>query len=286
MTGNAVSAKTWSETGNAPAGLQRIVPTARRRRLALPRPIRKLAGLVLLITLWIVATSRGWIAFQLLPAPWDIWHAFTELLMKGELAQALLLSLRRVAIGFVIGFSAGLLLAIPAGLLRIGEDLIDAPVQMVRTMPWAGLVPLLLIWFGIDEEPKIALVALAVVFPIYFNLFAGIRNVDQGLVEAAQTLGFSRRELIMHVVLPGALPTALVGLRYALGSAWLALVFAEQVNSQGGLGYLVTFAREIYRTDIIVVCLVIYALLGLAADFSVRLLEKGLLSWRPAFQAR
>lgn len=285
MTGNAVSATSWSENGNAPAGLQRIVPSA-RRRLALPRPIRKLAGLLLLITVWIVATSRGWIAFQLLPAPWDIWHAFTELLLKGELAQALLLSLRRVALGFAIGFSAGLLLAIPAGLLRIGEDLIDAPVQMVRTMPWAGLVPLLLIWFGIDEEPKIALVALAVVFPIYFNLFAGIRNVDQGLVEAAQTLGFSRRELILHVVLPGALPTALVGLRYALGSAWLALVFAEQVNSQGGLGYLVTFAREIYRTDIIVVCLIIYALLGLAADFSVRLLEKGLLSWRPAFQAR
>ncbi|WGS53243.1 ABC transporter permease subunit [Paraburkholderia sp. D15] len=271
---------------NDTAGLQRIVPIMPRRGFAFPRGLQKLAGLAFLIALWIVATSRGWIAFELLPAPWDIWHAFVELIVKGELGSAMALSLRRVAIGFAIGFSVGVLLAVPSGLLRAGEALIDAPVQMIRTMPWAGLVPLLLIWFGIDEEPKIALVALAVVFPIYFNLFAGIRNVDQGLVEAAQTLGFSRAELIFHVVLPGALPTALVGLRYALGSAWLALVFAEQVNSQGGLGYLVTFAREVYRTDIIVVCLIIYALLGLAADFSVRVLEKGLLSWRPAFRAR
>ncbi len=145
------------------------------------------------------------------------------------------------------------------------------------------LTSALFIWFGIDETPKIALVALAVTFPIYINAFAGIRNVDKSLVEAAHPIGLRRAGLIWHVILPGALPGTLVGLRYALGSGWLALVFAEQVNAQGGLGYLITHAREVYRIDIIVLCLVVYAGLGLSADLIVRLLEKVLLAWRPSF---
>lgn len=161
--------------------------------------------------------------------------------------------------------------------------MIDAPMQMARTLPWAGLVPLLIIWLGIDETPKVTLVAFAVTFPLYINTFAGIRNVDKTLVEAARTLSFGRAALILEVILPGALPNLLVGLRYSLGSAWLALVFAETVNAQGGLGYLITHAREVYRVDIIILCLAIYALLGLGADLVVRLLERFLLSWRQSF---
>ncbi len=154
---------------------------------------------------------------------------------------------------------------------------------MVRTLPWAWLVPLLIIRLGIDETPKLTLVACAGTFPLYINSFAGIRNVDKTLVEAARTLAFGRTALGFQVILPGALPSLLVGLRYSLGSARLALVFAETVNAQGGLGYLITHAREVYRVDIIILCLVIYALLGLTADLIVRLLERVLLRWRQSF---
>ena len=156
-------------------------------------------------------------------------------------------------------------------------------MQMLRTVPAVALIPLLIIWFGIGEAPKIALIALGTAFPLYLNVYAGIRNVDLTLVEAGRTLGLSRAAMIRHVVLPGALPDALVGLRYALGIAWLALVFGEQINATAGIGYLMATAREMFQTDVIVVCLVVDALLGLGVDFTVRTLEKVFLAWRPAF---
>jgi len=265
--------------------IEQIEPVPASRQ-GLPRVVRRLLGPVLFLALWELATVTGWISSDSLPAPTSLVATLRELLDGGDLGEALAVSLARVAAGFSIGVAVGASLALLSSLFALGEDILDAPVQMIRTMPWAGIIPLLIIWLGIDEAPKIALVALAVFFPIYINVFAGIRTVDQTLIEAAQTLGLHRLGVIRHVIIPGALPSALVGLRYALGSAWLALVFAEQVNSQAGIGYLITHAREIYRTDIIIVCLVIYALLGLAADAIVRLLEFWLLQWRETFKGK
>jgi sulfonate transport system permease protein len=185
--------------------------------------------------------------------------------------------------GLAIGVTVGVALALVSGLLRIGEDLVDPNMQILRTVPFFGLIPLLIIWFGIDEAPKVALVALGVTFHLYLNLYAGVRNVDAGLVEAGRTLGMSRGALIRHVVLPGALPNLMTGLRYALATAWLALVFAEQINARTGIGYLMNNARDFFQTDVIVVCLAVYGLLGLGADLLVRLLERVLLAWRPTF---
>jgi sulfonate transport system permease protein len=265
------------------AGLRLLRPEAEARTGGVPRNVRRLTGPVLLIGLWGLGSALGWIPENILPSPWATVGAFSELMVSGALPKAMAVSLQRVAIGVTFGVTIGTLLALLSGLLRLGEDLIDAPMQMIRTLPWAGLIPLLIIWFGIDELPKVALVTLAVALPLYINVYAGIRGVDSTLVEAAKTLGLSQLGLIWHVVLPGALPNALVGLRWALGSAWLALVFAEQVNARAGLGYLITTAREVYRVDIIIVALVVYAGLGLAADIIVRVLERGLLAWRPAF---
>lgn len=195
-------------------------------------------------------------------------------------------SVQRVAIGLVLGTLAGVGLGLLSGLLRIGEDLIDAVVQMLRAVPFAGLIPLLIVWLGIDETVKVALIALASAFPLYINTYAGIRGVDEQLIEAGATLGLGRWGLIRHVVLPGALPGALTGLRFALGSAWLALVFGETVNAGDGIGFLMDQAREYYRTDVIVVCLIVYAFLGLAADLVVRTLERLLLRWRPTFTGK
>jgi sulfonate transport system permease protein len=269
--------------GPSTTALARIVPVRQRRRPLMPRSISKATGAVLLLGLWWLTTAKGWVPEDVFPSPGTMAETLRNLINNGDLAEAMSLSLQRVAIGFSIGCVVGIGLALLSGLLRLGEDLVDAPMQMLRTLPWAGLIPLLIIWLGIDETPKITLVAYAVTFPLYINTFAGIRNVDRTLVEVAHTLGLGRMALILQVILPGALPNVLVGLRYSLGSAWLALVFAETVNARGGLGYLIIHAREVYRVDIIVLCLVIYALLGLSADLIVRFLEARLLRWRQTF---
>ncbi|RWQ35359.1 MAG: ABC transporter permease subunit [Mesorhizobium sp.] len=261
---------------------QRIEPvsTAGQR---VPRWLRRLSGPVLLVLLWHVASRTGVLPGEVLAGPSTVVGSAVKLIDTGELQDAMLISLGRALAGLAVGGSIGVTLAVVAGLFRLGEDLVDATMQMLRTVPNVALIPLLIIWFGIGEAPKIALIALGTAFPLYLNVYAGIRNVDSTLVEAGRTLGLSRAAMIRHVVLPGALPSALVGLRYSLGIAWLALVFGEQINATAGIGYLMANAREMFQTDVIVVCLVVYALLGLGVDFTVRTLEKVFLAWRPAF---
>lgn len=257
-----------------------------RQRRSLPRPIRRLFGPVLLLTIWQVGSVVGYIPEDTIAAPSAVAGTGWDMIVDGSLPEALAVSLRRVGYGLVLGGLAGLALGLLSGLFRLGEDLIDAPMQMLRTVPFLGLIPLLIIWFGIGEAPKIALVTLAVAFPLYLNTYAAIRDVDERLVEAAGTLGLNRWQLVWHVVLPGSLPGMLVGLRYALGFSWLALVIGEQVNADQGIGYLMMNAREFLQTDVIVVCLVVYSLLGLLTDVVVRLLENGALSWRRGFSGQ
>jgi len=238
---------------------------------------------LLLIVLWQAGSSAGFIPSQTVAAPLAIATTFWELASTGELWKHLLVSLQRVAIGMAIALAIGVPLALVAGLSRRGEDIVDASVQMLRTLPFLALVPLFILWFGIGETPKVALVAMGATFPLYMTLFAGIRGVDSKLVEAGRTLGLTRSEQVLHIILPGALPQALVGLRYALGVAWLSLVVGEQINAERGIGYLIMNARDFLRTDIILVGLIVYAALGLAADQAVRAIERTLLAWRPSF---
>jgi sulfonate transport system permease protein len=241
---------------------------------------------VVLVIVWQVLGSTGVLERDVLAPPSAVLGSAADMWSHGRLQAAVLVSLGRVTVGLVLGVVTAVVLATITGLFRRGEDLLDLPVQMLRTVPVIGLIPLLIVWFGIGEEPKVALIGLAVTFPLYMNLFGGIRNVDASLVEASVTLGLGRLAQIWHVILPAALPQALIGLRYALGTAWLALVFGETINATSGIGYEMNTAREYFQTDVIVVCLVLYALLGLAADLVVRTLERGLLSWRPAFSGR
>lgn len=263
-------------------GQVRLKPaTARGRQV--PRWIRRTIGPVTLVLIWHAASATGVLPSEVLAGPATVLSSATRLVESGELQDAVVVSMRRAMSGLLIGGSIGVALAVLSGLTRLGEDLIDAPMQMLRTVPNVALIPLLIIWFGIGEAPKIALIALATAFPLYLNVYAGIRGVDQSLIEAGRTLGLGRVGLVRNVILPGALPNALVGLRYSLGIAWLALVFGEQINATAGVGYLMANAREFFQTDVIVVCLVVYALLGLAVDLVVRSLERIFLSWRPSF---
>lgn len=270
---------------STPPELVPIVPLS-TRRTRVPRWLRRTSGPLLLLALWQLLSSTGVLASDILTSPGTIARVGGNLIADGSLPNAMGVSLQRVAVGLLLGTLVGTGLALVSGLFRIGEDLVDASVQMLRTVPFAGLIPLFIIWFGIGEAPKIAIITLGVSFPLYLNVYAGIRGVDSQLIEAGESLGLSRWGLVRHVVLPGALPGAMTGLRYSLGIAWLALVFAEQINADAGIGFLMVQARDFLRTDVIVVCLIVYAFLGLLADFVVRSLERLLLQWRPTFTGR
>ncbi|MFD9633948.1 ABC transporter permease [Streptomyces violascens] len=280
-----------AESGEAalapPSGpaLEPVVPAASRggRLRLVPRWLRRTVGPLTLLVLWQVLSVTGVLSPDTLASPGTVARAGADLIGDGTLPSAMAISLQRVAVGLLIGGAAGIALALLSGLSRLGEDLIDATVQMLRTVPWVGLIPLFIIWLGIGEAPKVALIALGVAFHLYLNVYAGIRGVDAQLVEAGQALGLGRWGLVRHVVLPGALPGAMTGLRYSLATAWLALVFGESINADAGIGFLMNQAREFFRTDVIVVCLVVYAFLGLLADAVVRTLERLLLQWRPTF---
>jgi sulfonate transport system permease protein len=245
-------------------------------------PARRVTGLIAVLVLWQVGATAGWLGTTT-PSPTAVIDAARELIGNGELAHHLGVSLTRVAKGLAIGLSAGLLLGLAAGLLRLAEDLVDAPIQSLRMLPHLALVPIFIIWFGIGETSKIALIAIGPIFPLYLNVLHGIRGVDERLVESAWSCGVTRLGLIFRVILPGALPQILVGLRQALGLGWLSLVVAEQTATTSGIGFLMNDAREFLRTDVIFVVLVIYALLGLFTDLFVRLIERRALAWRRGF---
>ncbi|MEV6752750.1 ABC transporter permease [Streptomyces sp. NPDC051214] len=273
------------DTRPADPDLVPIVPSS-TRRTRVPRWLRRTSGPLALLALWQLLSSTGALSKDILASPGTIAGVARDLLADGSLTSAMGVSLQRVAVGLLLGTVVGTSLALVSGLFRVGEDLVDASVQMLRTVPFVGLIPLFIIWFGIGEAPKIAIITLGVSFPLYLNVYAGIRGVDSQLIEAGESLGLSRWGLVRHVILPGALPGAMTGLRYSLGIAWLALVFAEQINADSGIGFLMVQARDFLRTDVIVVCLIVYAFLGLIADFIVRTLERLLLQWRPTFTGR
>jgi len=236
---------------------------------------------LLLLALWEILSRAGIIPVHTLAPPSTVLVTLADMIRSGELPGNLLVSFGRAALGLGLGVGLGVLFGLLAGLSRQGEALVDPVMQIKRTIPVVALAPLFIIWFGIGETPKIALIAFASLFPVYLNLYNGIRGVDKRLVDAALSFGLNRWQLIMHVILPGALPSLLVGLRYSLTVSIVMLVIAEQINATAGLGFLVNNARDFMRTDIIVVCLMVYALLGLGADLLIRIVENRALAWRP-----
>jgi len=245
----------------------------------------RLISPVAVIALWQLLSSAGLIPADKLPPPTTVWHTAVSLVTTsspayGTLQGAMLVSLQRMAIGFAVGGTIAVLLALVAGLSRLGENAVDPLLQIVRMLPLFGLIPVFIVWFGIGELPKIILIALGAAIPLYLNTFAGIRGVDAKLAEVGRVQRLTRAETIRHIVLPGALPQALTGLRQSLGVAWLALVVAEQVNASAGLGFMISQATQFLRNDVILVALAVYAVLGLITDALVRLLERRALAWR------
>jgi len=208
-----------------------------------------------------------------------------RLTRSGELLEHIRMSAQRAALGFLVGGTIGFGLGVISGVSSLGENLLDSSVQMIRNVPHLALLPLIILWFGIDESAKIVLVALGVFFPIYINTFHGIRNTDPHLIEMARVYGLRRFALFRHVVFPGALPSIMVGVRYSLGIAWLTLIVAETIAATSGIGYLAMNAREFMQTDIVVLAILLYAILGKLSDSASRVVERRLLRWHPAYRA-
>lgn len=239
---------------------------------------------VLLLAWWQLAAAAGWLSTRVAPSPLAVLQAGWEQLRSGELFIHLWASFLRALIGFLIGGSIGLVFGLLNGGFRLFEQLFDTSLQMVRNIPHLAMIPLVILWFGIDEGGKLFLVALGTFFPIYLNTYHGIRSVDAGLVEMGRSYGLGNTQLFLQVILPGALPDILVGVRYALGFMWLTLIVAETISATSGIGYMAMTAREFMQTDIVVLAILLYALLGKLADTSARWLESRLLSWNTTFK--
>ncbi|RWX81348.1 ABC transporter permease subunit [Neorhizobium lilium] len=245
------------------------------------RTAGRIASPIAIIALWQIASLSGLLSPRILAAPTEIAITAGRLIASGELVTGLVVSFLRVSAGFSIAVVIGIALALTSGLSRLGEAIIDPPIQMLKAMPFLGLLPLFILWFGIGEAPKIGLVAFGAIFPIYLTLHGGIRSIDKKLIETSQVLELGTIGIIRHIVIPGALPSLLVGIRYGLSVAWLSLVVGEQINASSGIGYIITYARDFLQTDVIVVCLLVYAIMGLLTDGLVRGIEAYALRWRP-----
>ena len=239
---------------------------------------------VAIVVFWQLASSSGWISSRIMPSPADVSVAFWSTLVSGQLPNDVLVSAGRAFAGLLVGGSIGFLLGIANGVSRISEQLTDTTLQMLRTIPHLAMIPLVILWFGIGEESKLFLTSLGVLFPVYLNTYHGVRNVDRDLIEMGRVYGMGNWTLFRKVIFPGALPSIFVGLRYALGIMWLTLIVSESIAASSGIGHMANNAREFMMTDVVVLALVIYAVLGKLADVVARALERRMLRWNPVYQ--
>ena len=276
--------QTSSARAAPPAPAAGKAPPVRRTRRRLgpgrPIPYGRLLGPALLIGLWAAASATHLLDERKLSAPWTVAETAGSLISSGALPEHVLASLERAVAGFLIGAVLGTALALAAGISRIGEALIDGPVQIKRAIPTIGLIPLLILWLGINETFKIVIIAVAVAVYMYIQVFAGLTGIDNRYVELAEVQNYSRWQFLRHVVFPGALPNFFVGLRLAVTASWLILITVEQINALSGVGYMMSQAQLYAQTDVILVGLAGYGIFGFASDAILRLIERRVLSWR------
>jgi sulfonate transport system permease protein len=257
-----------------------------RRRLGPGHRIRFAfwIGPVLALAVWSIGSATGVIKPAILSAPWDVVVALEDQWVNHDLLGNILSSLQRSAIGLFLGVTTGAVLAVISGLSRFGESLIDGPIQIKRSVPTLAIIPLFIAWFGIGQEMKIITIALISLVPIYIHTHNGLRSIDGRYAELAETIGINRGEFVRHIVLPGALPGFLLGMRFAVTSSLLGLVVVEQYNAVSGIGHMITLAEQYGQTDVIVVGLVIYGVFGYCADSAVRLTARRVLAWRKTLE--
>lgn len=235
---------------------------------------------VLLVVAWEVVVDTGIVTSTFLPSPVEVLQQGWKLALSGELFTNICISLYRATSGLLIGGGIGFILGFANGVSRLSRAAFDSTIQMVRNIPHLALIPVVILVLGINEGAKISLVAVGCMFPVYVNTFHGITSVDPNLIEMGKSYGLNKRQMFTKIIFPGALPTILMGLRYALGVMWTTLIVAETVSADSGIGYMSTNAQQLMNMKTIFLCIVIYALLGKLSDIIAKNLEVMFLNWR------
>ena len=246
------------------------------------RWLAALAGLVLpliLLGLWHWAATRGSFSRSQLPTPASVLDAARELMDRGTLWGHIAITVQRVVIGFGVGAAAGIVIGSVVGLNRIASRLLSPLIQSLRAVPSLAWVPLLVLWMGIYEGPKITLIAIGAFFPVFTTVATGFAHADRKLVEVGRAYGLTGTSLVTGVLLPAAGPTIAAGLRLGLAQAWLFVVAAELIASSKGLGFLLIDSQNVLRTDILILSIILLAILGKATDLVLSIAERRLLRW-------
>jgi sulfonate transport system permease protein len=256
----------------------------RKRNPLIGTVLRVLSIVAVFVAWWLEAKHIG--DPERLPSPIEVYHNFGYLFGQKDLWGQIGVSLGRSIKGLLFGAFAGFVLGAVSGLTATGEDLIDSPMQLLRFTPFLALIPLFITWFGLSDKPKIILIALACSTPVYLNTANAVRNVDRKVVEAARSFGLSKLRLLKEVTFPLALPGILTGLRYSMAISVLALVAAEQINANSGIGAMMLTAQGNLDTQTVFCCVVIYMIIGIFFDLIVRLIEIASLRWRAGVSVR
>ena len=252
----------------------------------LARYARPLLGLLLPLTLalgWELAVWLGWSNGRLVPPPSRVFATILELARSGELTRHILATLYRVGLGFVLGVAAGTLLGAIAGYWSLARRLLDSTVQALRAIPSIAWVPLFILWLGIFETSKVALIAVGVFFPVYLGVMGAILSVDRKIVEVGRIFRLSGPAMIRRILLPAVLPAYVVSLRVGLGLGWMFVVAAEFMGASEGLGYLLIDGQQLGKPAQIVAAIVIFAILGKTTDWLIEIGTAPLLRWQDAF---
>lgn len=272
LPGRALRESKTGQFAERPA-VQRLGP---RRRI----PYGRLIGVALALGVWSAASSVHLLSTNTLAAPWTVANSGWDLLLHGDLLGNIGASLGRAAIGLGVGLVIGVVLAIVSGLSRVGEYVVDGPIQIMRAIPHLGLIPLLILWIGIGQEFRIVLIALGVAIHMYMQVHNALTGIDKRFVELAEVQRVGRAAFIRQVVIPGSLPGFFLGLRLCATGAWLSLVVVETVNATNGLGFLITQAETYGESNVILVCLAVYGIFGFASDAGFRFLQRKALAWQ------
>ncbi|MDR2260214.1 MAG: ABC transporter permease [Azoarcus sp.] len=236
---------------------------------------------LLLLGLWQIAHHREWLPVQILPSPQQTWETFWDLTRNGEFSANLLVSLERVAWSVLVGGSIGLAIGFAIGLSPRAKAYLYPGFEVFAQFPVIGWIPLLMLFLGIDETLKIVAISLAVVVPVVINTYKGILNIPVALLEVGQVYVFSRRQTLLRIVIPAALPSIFSGIRQGLMQAWLSLIFVELLASSEGLGYLMHWARQVMQLDIVFAAIGVIGVIGFLLDWSLRRAESYFDSWKP-----
>jgi sulfonate transport system permease protein len=235
---------------------------------------------ILLLLVWELGGRLSWVDNVALPTPIAVGRTVWRLLASGLLFGHVVTSLWRVLEGFAIAAVIGLGLGLLSGISPLASRLLDLPIQMVRPVPPIAWIPLAILWFGIGEVSKIFIIFLGAFFPIFVNTVDAIRQTDARFIELASVLSVSRFKLIRFVVLPGALPGIMTGLRLGVGNAWICVLAAELIAADRGIGYVIVDGRELSQPDVVITGMLAIGIVGKLMDFGLRRLESRVLPWK------